>query len=969
MKYGKRKGLVLFCIVGILIAAFIFPWTVRADEEQTEEQTDSGTLRCAASDFYDSDKKTIFLGVEEVKRQDLVEVVFQSSLEGMPANAFDVSEKKNGSIYLWEEKEDSGKFIIASEGGVRANENSEYLFMDCKNLRAVDFNYSFLSSEVIDMEGMFQNCKKLETINFSGFSTDSAENLKSMFEGCKNLEKVYVGSFDTSNVRDMRRMFYGCESLQTLNISNFAFHSVYTKDMFTGTRWEGSSPLLDDVEYSVDYSNANVFCGILDTGDWLINQPQLRTAVIEDYTSQLYSMNIFTSCDNTMYALEDLDDDDIPELIWRGEYEGKYYYKIFCFQIVCCASKDLVGEDHVWEWGKDLLYRKGYGLFWKTDEGEYVQAALDEGEINQTYASAFEHPEQEAEPVHFIKVKPSQVYYDKKDINGDGTDENVYILVAEDEEGPDYYAVCVGGTKLYGAPVGENWTANVSADVSMFMEEGEEQDSVIYFRVHYHDDTYAQEFLKLDVSSWTFQSIASLDDFVEEEQLYAEDKEYNYFYTRGLYSGNISMYYRLNTLGFGKISFYMDYSVDSNGPVQTGWLYDLSAGSSEWFEHRDYTLIGKTDFYKKPGSSKKAYTLQEGDLVTPDWVWLSDRILWVRVKDEKGRTGWIPASATVFYETSAQAWQDKNASFAEQNKKILFGSKQPNGGRLFEEGEKYFEEGKYQYALFYYGMIKKLDGNYTAAKERIKEAKKLYTEKLFAKADDLLDESDYRSVYACLEGLTEGSDDPEVNQELERQDYLEAKELLVNESELLQKDSRYQQYLSRCDAFFEEQEEKEKVPEAWQQEKQSSLLAELQRQSGDSGRPLCYCTVDIDGDGIDELITKSQQNYIGTISYNVYKYSEENEKYEEASGGAIAPAKPDGRIFQWEKEGCLLLEDYDEEQNDVLQEFVFSENYLIKDAALHGPGNCFRELEFQEYETGENETSDDQELSVLWSVE
>lgn len=968
--YKKWENLLCVFTAGIFIAVFVLFQSVQADEEHTEqEQITTRTLRCAEADFYSSVEERGFLGAEGVQREDLVEVTFYSMLEGMPDNAFDVSEEEDGSVFLWEEEEGTGKFVIAAEDEVKANKDSAYLFRDCPNLRSVDFNDSFSSCETTDMTGMFQNCVSLEKITFGWFYTDHVETMESMFEGCEKLTDVDLDHFDTSNVGSMMRMFYGCGSLQTLDISGFSFQSVSTADMFTGTRWEGSSPLLDDVEPFVDYSMSLIIGGILDTGDWLTDQPRLRTAVIEEYMSVLYAMEIFTEYENEMYALLDLDEDGIPEMIWRGEADGEYYYKIFCFQTVCCAAYDVVGEDKVCMWSKDLLFWEGHGLFWESDEGEYVQMRLENRELSQIYAPTTLHPEECAEPVHFTKVKPKKVYDKKTDIVGDDSDVQICILVSEDENGPDYYAVCVGSTKIYGAPVGEDWSSDVYANV--FVYTTHDQDIIFYLGMYSGNKTYVEEFLKLDAVSFLFQRMTVLDDLIDERQLYTKNNERNQMAiaNSSATAEDMGIFFSLNTLGFGKLTFDLDYRIDSYGLEQTSWLHDLSAGSCDIFEYLSYTLSGKADFYKNPGSRDIAYTLQEGDIVTPDWVWLSDRILWVRVKDEKGRTGWLPASETVFYETSGQARLSESASFAEQNQRLIFGCAQPDGERLYEKGNHCFEEGLYEYALFYYGMLGTMDGNYAAAKNKIKEAEALYTEELFEWIETLLDESDYRSSYANLSGLTEGSGDPETNQYLNELDYKQARELLVSESELLQNDTRYSQYLESCDTFFAALEQEKADSQGWLREKQSELLAELQQQARDSGNPILYCLVDFDGNDMDELIIKSQQRYVGTVSYSIYRYTEESGRYEEVPGYPVVPAKAYGRIFQWKERNCLLLEDYDEDGNDVLQAFAFSENYLEKTLEVYGPGNCFRELEFQEYDGVESETEDNQELPVLWKVE
>ena len=73
---------------------------------------------------------------------------------------------------------------------------------------------------------MFYQCKKLIFLNLTNFITSSVIEMNGMFSYCKSLISLNLSNFNTSNVIDMNNIFYGCTSLKSLDLSNFDMSEV-----------------------------------------------------------------------------------------------------------------------------------------------------------------------------------------------------------------------------------------------------------------------------------------------------------------------------------------------------------------------------------------------------------------------------------------------------------------------------------------------------------------------------------------------------------------------------------------------------------------------------------------------------------------------------------------------------------------------------------------------------------------------
>ena len=116
-----------------------------------------------------------------------------------------------------------------------ARPTSTYLWFDYMHDLSSITGLEYLNtSEVTDMSYMFAGCRKLTSIDVSGFNTSKVTNMQSMFEGCRGVTRLDLSSFHTSNVTDMDYMFNNCANLQTI---------------YAGAGWSTASATESDVMF------------------------------------------------------------------------------------------------------------------------------------------------------------------------------------------------------------------------------------------------------------------------------------------------------------------------------------------------------------------------------------------------------------------------------------------------------------------------------------------------------------------------------------------------------------------------------------------------------------------------------------------------------------------------------------------------------------------------------------------------
>ena len=112
--------------------------------------------------------------------------------------------------------------------------NMQCMFQDCESLEALDLS-TFNTENVTNMYGMFQFCKSLKSLNLSSFNTSKVKQMEYMFKNCESLTAVDLSRFNTENVKDYEYMFHSCKSLTALDLSSFNSKEILnTSCMFTG---------------------------------------------------------------------------------------------------------------------------------------------------------------------------------------------------------------------------------------------------------------------------------------------------------------------------------------------------------------------------------------------------------------------------------------------------------------------------------------------------------------------------------------------------------------------------------------------------------------------------------------------------------------------------------------------------------------------------------------------------------------
>ena len=103
--------------------------------------------------------------------------------------------------------------------------STAYWFIDFTSMESIDTT-NLDTSNVTDMQYMFDICQSLTSLDVTNFDTSNVTNMRYMFAGCGSLTSLDVTNFDTSNVTDMSRMFYACERLTSLDVTNFDTSNV-----------------------------------------------------------------------------------------------------------------------------------------------------------------------------------------------------------------------------------------------------------------------------------------------------------------------------------------------------------------------------------------------------------------------------------------------------------------------------------------------------------------------------------------------------------------------------------------------------------------------------------------------------------------------------------------------------------------------------------------------------------------------
>ncbi len=133
-----------------------------------------------------------------------------------------------------------GVITISTEADKISGRDYGHLFNKCKKLTSIDFS-GFSTEDATFMKNMFSSCSSLTSLDLSGFNTQKVTNMSNMFYLCIDLASLDVSSFNTENVTDMSSMFSAMSALTSLDLSGFNTQKVTTM----ASMFNASSKLAD----------------------------------------------------------------------------------------------------------------------------------------------------------------------------------------------------------------------------------------------------------------------------------------------------------------------------------------------------------------------------------------------------------------------------------------------------------------------------------------------------------------------------------------------------------------------------------------------------------------------------------------------------------------------------------------------------------------------------------------------------
>ena len=247
-----------------------------------------------------------FWGQTAYKRGDVKTVTFRGSLEGVPADAQDVSQARDRSVLAWME---DGNLTVAAEGKIAPNPNASWMFASFENMTAINFGGCFDTANVTDMYQMFLDCSSLTKLDVSGFDTANVTNMLQMFRGCSSLTELDLSGFDTANVTDIGGMFSFCGSLTELDVSGFDTAKVTNM----GWMFSGCSSLTELDVSGFDTANVADMGGMFDSCSSLtaLDLSGFDTANVTDMGWMFYGCSGLTVLD-----LSGFDTANVTDMSW-----------------------------------------------------------------------------------------------------------------------------------------------------------------------------------------------------------------------------------------------------------------------------------------------------------------------------------------------------------------------------------------------------------------------------------------------------------------------------------------------------------------------------------------------------------------------------------------------------------------------------------------------------------------------------
>ena len=134
------------------------------------------------------------------------------------------------------------------------------MFTDCNNLTEIKGISEWNTSKVTDMAALFMKCYALKSI-VSKWDTGSVETVYRMFQYCDTLKSIDISNWDMSNMTNTKEMFYGCNSFTelTLPATLSRFDEGFASSCYKLTKFTFLQPADMDITFSAAGSSTGAF--------------------------------------------------------------------------------------------------------------------------------------------------------------------------------------------------------------------------------------------------------------------------------------------------------------------------------------------------------------------------------------------------------------------------------------------------------------------------------------------------------------------------------------------------------------------------------------------------------------------------------------------------------------------------------------------------------------------------------------
>lgn len=296
--------------------------TAEPTEEPTAEPTAAAAVRLNATarmrddqieraDTAEENGRNAVFG-SAYTRDQISRVAFETTLSGVTADAWDVSESGDGSVMAYVVPDgELYQLHIAGEGGVQVVYGT-MMFTGYRNMTEIDLSGADFS-QAEDLSSFLSQCESLTSVDMHGLSMPKLTGALSMFQECLAMEKLDVSGWDVPRLRDAGWMFNCTPKLTELNLENwnapmlkdmrsmFAEAGAYRIDL---SSWQPFSPLNMENAFwhmenltDVNISTADV-SKVTDMSGLFSRNEKLKTVELGEFNTEslVYAKEMFADC-------------------------------------------------------------------------------------------------------------------------------------------------------------------------------------------------------------------------------------------------------------------------------------------------------------------------------------------------------------------------------------------------------------------------------------------------------------------------------------------------------------------------------------------------------------------------------------------------------------------------------------------------------------------------------------------------